>query len=106
MHELGKVIGSMLTEKMSKSEDTNTKADEAKDPSQVRVKSSRQMVMIQLLVEVLRKARNLSSKSKLDENIFNIDDLLVEMAVLKTNEDLYFDTVFEFKVKHFSQKWM
>lgn len=70
-----------------------------------KVKSIKQTTTMDLLVDILMKAKSLSIKPKCDDNIFNVDDLLVEMAVLKTYKKLSEDYIFYFKVKFDKLRW-
>lgn len=85
-------------------------AKEAKVPREyqpLRVKAVKQISNMLFIVEILKKARdiNLSSSSSNEDATFNIDDFLVEMAVLKTNKRQYSDLVFYFKIKNDTHKW-
>ena len=71
----------------------------------IKVRSIKQIQNIQFIVEVLKKAKPLNTHSESHRNIFNIDDFLVEMAVLKTNKKLYTELVFYFKVKSQGKEW-
>ena len=72
----------------------------------LRVRGTKQTTNIQFIVEILKKAKTLNYKPQnSEEDIFKIDDFLVEMAVLKTNKKMYSEHVYFFKVKTEKQKW-
>ena len=81
-----------------------TKGGEAVLP--LRVRGIKQTTNIQFIVEILKKAKTLNYKPQNSEDdIFKIDDFLVEMAVLKTNKKMYSEHVYFFKVKTEKQRW-
>lgn len=67
----------------------------------LRVKSIKQITHLQFLAGIIKNAGelNFGSSNRKDSSIFNVDDLLVELAMLKTNKKLMNDLVFFFKVK-------
>lgn len=74
----------------------------------IKVKSIQQMSSLQFLSTILKNISelNFGSSNRKDSSIFNIDDMLVELAMLKTNKKLMQDLVFFFKIKTDSgQKW-
>lgn len=82
--------------------------DDGKPKPPLKVKSVKQITNMIFIVEILKKAKelNMITGTSSEDATFNIDDFLVEMAVLKTNKKLYSDLVFYFKVKNHNHKWL
>jgi hypothetical protein len=70
-----------------------------------RVKTIKQLSFFQFQTEFIKFAKSLNFRSSFEENIFSIDDILVEMAVLRTNDAECNDQVFFFRVKMDNHKW-
>lgn len=79
-----------------------------KEHQPLKVKPVKQITNMLFIVEILKKARNINitSSSSSEDTTFNIDDFLVEMAVLKTNKRQYSDLVFILKIKSDTHKWI
>lgn len=71
----------------------------------LKVKAIQQYTKLELMLDLLGKAKKLDVNTNTNDNIFNTDDILVEIAMLKADPKASIQKIFFFKVKSQGHKW-